>query len=73
LRSASSTGSRFLAAISVFGTSAADAFHVGLGWPYWLSTSFYVAVLACVFVHWYRSEGTLSIHSIINRRSTRPA
>jgi uncharacterized membrane-anchored protein len=56
-----------VAAISVFGTSAADGFHVGLGWPYWLSTIFYAVVLACVFVYWYRSEGTLSIHSIINR------
>jgi uncharacterized membrane-anchored protein len=57
-----------VAAISVFGTSAADGFHVGLGWPYWLSSAFYAVILACVFGYWYRSEGTLSIHSIINRR-----
>src|ERR1700733_4202980 len=49
-----------VAAVSVFGTSAADAFHVGLGWPYWLSSAFYALVLACIFVYWYRSEGTLS-------------
>lgn len=60
-----------VAAISVFGTSAADGFHVGLGWPYWLSTGFYAVILACVFIYWYRSEGTLSIHSIINRRRER--
>lgn len=57
-----------VAAVSVFGTSAADAFHVGLGWPYWLSSSFYAVFLACIFVYWYRSEKTLSIHSIINPR-----
>lgn len=57
-----------VAAISVFGTSAADGFHVGLGWPYTLSASFYAAILAIIFVYWYRTEGTLSIHSIFNRR-----
>ena len=57
-----------VAAVSVFGTSAADGFHVGLGWPYWLSSGFYATVLACIFIYWYRCEGTLSIHSIVNRR-----
>jgi len=57
-----------VAAISVFGTSAADAFHVGLGWPYTVSMSFYAVILAGIFIYWYRSEGTLSIHSIFNRR-----
>jgi uncharacterized membrane-anchored protein len=57
-----------VAAISVFGTSAADAFHVGLGWPYTVSMSFYAVILASIFIYWYRSEGTLSIHSIFNRR-----
>lgn len=60
-----------VAAVSVFGTSAADGFHVGLGWPYWLSSSFYAVILASIFVYWYRSEKTLSIHSIINPRRER--
>jgi len=60
-----------VAAVSVFGTSAADGFHVGLGWPYWLSTGFYAVILAGVFLYWYRSEGTLSIHSITSRRRER--
>ncbi len=60
-----------VAAVSVFGTSAADGFHVGLGWPNWLSSGFYAVVLACIFVYWYRSEGTLSIYSIINPRRER--
>jgi len=57
-----------VAAVSVFGTSAADSFHVGLGWPYTVTAAMFAVVLACVFVYWYRSEGTLSIHSIDNRR-----
>jgi len=54
--------------VAVFGTSAADALHVGLGIPYVISTAFYAIVLAVVFTCWYRSEGTLSIHSIHTRR-----
>ncbi|MGV9704566.1 COG4705 family protein [Streptomyces sp. NPDC003483] len=54
--------------VSVFGTMAADVLHVGLGVPYALSTPFFMAALAVVFVLWYRREGTLSIHSIHTRR-----
>jgi len=54
--------------VAVFGTSAADALHVGLGIPYVASTAFYAVVLAGIFIAWYRSEGTLSIHSIHSRR-----
>jgi uncharacterized membrane-anchored protein len=54
--------------VAVFGTMAADGLHVGLGVPYLVTTVFYAAVLAAVFVVWYRREGTLSIHSITTRR-----
>jgi uncharacterized membrane-anchored protein len=54
--------------VAVFGTMAADVLHVGLGIPYAASTAFYAVVLAVIFVLWYRSEGTLSIHSIYTRR-----
>ncbi len=54
--------------VAVFGTSAADALHVGLGVPYLVSTIFYAIVLAVIFTVWYRVEGTLSIHSIRTRR-----
>jgi uncharacterized membrane-anchored protein len=54
--------------VAVFGTIAADIFHVALGVPYVVSTAFYAIVLAAIFVLWYRSEGTLSIHSIYTRR-----
>jgi uncharacterized membrane-anchored protein len=54
--------------VAVFGTSAADALHVGFGIPYAISTAFYMVVLAAVLVAWYRSEKTLSIHSIYTPR-----
>ncbi|HVV90574.1 MAG TPA: hypothetical protein VHB53_08775 [Solirubrobacterales bacterium] len=54
--------------VAIFGTSAADALHVGLGVPYLVSTIFYAIVLTAIFAAWYRSEGTLSIHSIRTRR-----
>ena len=54
--------------VSVFGTMAADVLHVGFGVPYLVSTVFFSAVLAAVFVVWYRVERTLSIHRIDTRR-----
>jgi uncharacterized membrane-anchored protein len=54
--------------VSVFGTSAADALHVVLGVPYIISTTFYLIVLIAIFTYWYKSEGTLSIHSVYTKR-----
>ncbi|MGW2960978.1 COG4705 family protein [Streptomyces sp. NPDC001220] len=54
--------------VSVFGTMAADVLHVGLGVPYTVSTPAFLVVLTAVFVLWYASEGTLSIHGIRTRR-----
>ena len=54
--------------VSVFGTMAADILHIGLHIPYLVSTIFYSIVLTVVFISWYSSEGTLSIHSIRSRR-----
>src|SRR5471032_1267865 len=54
--------------VAVFGTTAADALHVVLGIPYLYSTTFYAVVLALILIGWYRSERTLSIHSIYTRR-----
>lgn len=50
--------------VAVFGTMAADVLHVQFGVPYAASTAFFAAALAAVFVTWYRSERTLSIHTI---------
>jgi uncharacterized membrane-anchored protein len=55
-------------AIAVFGTSAADGLHVVFGIAYPVSTALCAVVLACVFTAWYRSEGTLSIHSITSQQ-----
>jgi uncharacterized membrane-anchored protein len=53
--------------VSVFGTMAADVLHVGLGIPYLFSTIFFAVVLTAVFVVWYVTQHTLSIHSITSR------
>ncbi len=50
--------------VAIFGTMAADVTHIVLDVPYQVSTVFFAVVLAIIFVVWYRSEKTLSIHSI---------
>jgi uncharacterized membrane-anchored protein len=54
--------------VAIFGTMAADVLHIGLGIPYLVSTAFFTVALAVIFVVWYMSEKTLSIHSIYTRR-----
>src|SRR5579863_2301169 len=54
--------------VAVFGTMAADVIHIGLGVPYLYSTIFFSVALAVIFIIWYASEKTLSIHSITNHR-----
>jgi uncharacterized membrane-anchored protein len=55
-------------AIAIFGTAASDGLHNAAGIPYWGTTLLWAVVLAAVFFWWHRSEGTLSIHSIVTRR-----
>jgi uncharacterized membrane-anchored protein len=57
-----------VAMIGVFGTMAADVLHVGLHVPYSVSAGVFAVVLAAVFITWYRTEATLSMHSITTRR-----
>lgn len=54
--------------VSVVGTMAADVLHVGLGIPYYVSTIVFAVALAIIFIWWYASERTLSIHSIYTRK-----
>lgn len=54
--------------VSVFGTMVADVVHVILGIPYVVSTIFFAVVVGIVFSAWWKTENTLSIHSIITRR-----
>ena len=55
-------------AIAIFGTGVADAMHLIVGIPYAGTTALWAVVLALVFWLWYRSEHTLSIHSIVTQR-----
>jgi uncharacterized membrane-anchored protein len=57
-----------VAMVAVFGTMCADVLHIVIGLPYLVSATFYAVCLAVTFVTWYRSEGTLDIHSIVTRR-----
>jgi uncharacterized membrane-anchored protein len=54
--------------VAIFGTMAADVLHIKFGVPYLVSSIFFAVVLAAVFAVWYRSEHTLSIHTIYTRR-----
>ncbi|MEV0067478.1 hypothetical protein [Amycolatopsis sp. NPDC050768] len=54
--------------VSVFGTMAADAAHVGFGVPYAVSAGVFAVALAVVFLLWHRFEHTLSIHDITTPR-----
>lgn len=53
-----------VAMVAIFGTMAADVAHIVLHIPYLVSTTFFASALTIVFVIWYASEKTLSIHSI---------
>jgi uncharacterized membrane-anchored protein len=54
--------------VAIFGTMAADGLRDGASLSYGVTTPFFAALTALVFYLWYRSEGTLSIHSITTRR-----
>jgi uncharacterized membrane-anchored protein len=57
--------------VAVFGTMAADAIRDGAGVTYGVTTPVFAAITAAIFLLWYRSEGTLSIHSIDTPRRER--
>jgi len=54
--------------ISVFGTLITDNMTDRYNVPLTVSTTVFTAVLALVFFVWYRSEKTLSIHTIVTSR-----
>jgi len=54
--------------VAVFGTMAADGIHDGAGIGYAVTTPLFALITTGSFYAWYRSEGTLSIHSITTRR-----
>jgi uncharacterized membrane-anchored protein len=58
----------FAYAIAIFGTGVSDFLHLDVGIPYAGTTVLWLVVLGAIFLVWYRSEGTLSIHSITTQR-----
>jgi uncharacterized membrane-anchored protein len=54
--------------VAIFGTMAADGIHDGANIPYSVTTPAFALITGLIFLLWYRSEGTLSIHSIDTRR-----
>jgi uncharacterized membrane-anchored protein len=57
--------------VAIFGTMVADGIHDGASIPYAVTTPLFGVVVAAIFLRWYRSEGTLSIHTITTRRRER--
>jgi uncharacterized membrane-anchored protein len=55
-------------AIAIAGTGISDFLHLDVHIPYAGTTLLWAVILAAVFWAWYRSEGTLSIHSITTQR-----
>lgn len=54
--------------VAIFGTMVADAIHIQLGVPYVVSAACFSIALAAIFIVWYASEKTLSIHTIYTMR-----
>ena len=57
--------------VAVFGTMAADGIHDGANVGYDVTAPVFGAATAAIFWAWYRTEGTLSIHTITTRRRER--
>jgi uncharacterized membrane-anchored protein len=57
--------------VAIFGTMVADGIRDGAGIGYGVTTPFFAVVTAAIFYAWYRSEGTLSIHTITTPRRER--
>jgi len=57
--------------VSVVGTQITDLLTDGLGVSLYLSTALFAALLAAIFIIWHRSEGTLSIHTIVTNSRER--
>src|SRR6202521_6388585 len=57
-----------VAMVAVFGTMCADAAHIELKTPYAACATIGATGLTAIFIVWYLSERTLSIHSINTRR-----
>ena len=54
--------------ISIVGTQITDLLTDKLGVSLYLSTAVFSVALAAIFAIWYKSERTLSVHTIVTRR-----
>ena len=54
--------------ISIVGTQITDLLTDKLGVSLYLSTAVFSVALAAIFASWYKSERTLSVHTIVTRR-----
>ncbi len=57
-----------VAMVAIFGTMLADSIHIVLRIPYAISATAFLLLLGFNFYFWYRSEKTLSVHEITNRK-----
>lgn len=57
--------------VAVFGTMLADVLRVATGLPLWATSTVYAVLVAAVLLRWWRSEGTLDVHSITTARRER--
>jgi uncharacterized membrane-anchored protein len=55
-------------AIAIAGTGLSDFLHLDVHIPYAGTSLLWAVILAAIFWVWYRSEGTLSIHSVSTQR-----
>jgi uncharacterized membrane-anchored protein len=55
-------------AVAIFGTMSADFLNKNLGMSLWESTVLLLVLQAAVFYDWWRTEGTLDVHSITTTR-----
>jgi uncharacterized membrane-anchored protein len=55
-------------AIAIAGTGISDFLHLDVHIPYAGTSLLWAVILAAIFWSWYRSEGTLSIHSVTTQR-----
>ncbi len=55
-------------AIAIAGTGISDFLHLDVHIPYAGTSLLWAVILAAVFWAWYRSEGTLSIHTVTTQR-----
>nr|WP_208971045.1 hypothetical protein [Kineococcus rubinsiae] len=60
-----------VAMIAVFGTIVADVLHVATGLSYDVTSAVYALAVAVLLAWWWRSEGTVDVHSITTPRRER--